>query len=96
MSDRELLASHGDVKALQKQLGLSYKDAAHRLYMAELESTRVSDSASRYLERVRQQVDNFVIEEIGPAILAIDQGEFDNVTLKNGVWISKDQSGLGS
>jgi hypothetical protein len=78
---------------LQKSLGLSYKDAAHRLYMAEMETAKSSDSAARFFNRVRQQVDDLIIEDIGPAILAIDQGEFDNVTLKNGVWVSKDQSG---
>ena len=81
------------MKALQQRLGLSYKDAAHRLYMTMLESIRLSDTASKYLEHVRRQVDGIIIEEIGPAILSIDKGEFDNVTLKNGVWITRDQSG---
>ncbi|KAF8813245.1 hypothetical protein BYT27DRAFT_7251131 [Phlegmacium glaucopus] len=36
-SDRERLSAHAEVLALQERLGLSYKDAAHRLYMAELE-----------------------------------------------------------
>ncbi|KAF8806065.1 hypothetical protein BYT27DRAFT_7212358 [Phlegmacium glaucopus] len=36
-SDRERLSAHAEVLALQEQLSLSYKDAAHRLYMAELE-----------------------------------------------------------
>jgi len=86
------LGSHADVKALQKQLGLSYKDAAHRLYMAELESLRMSDSASKYFEHIQREVDGIIIEDIGPAILAIDKGEFDNVILKNGVWVTRNEA----
>ncbi|KAF8799823.1 hypothetical protein BYT27DRAFT_7217374 [Phlegmacium glaucopus] len=39
-SDRERLAAHSEVLALQERLGISYKDAAHRLYMAELEGIK--------------------------------------------------------
>jgi hypothetical protein len=35
-----LLSAHSEVIALQARLGISYKDAAHRLYMAELESVK--------------------------------------------------------
>ncbi|KAF8809687.1 hypothetical protein BYT27DRAFT_7254402 [Phlegmacium glaucopus] len=36
-SDWERLSAHAEVLALQERLGISYKDASHRLYMAELE-----------------------------------------------------------
>lgn len=39
-SDRERLEAHSEILALQQRLGLSYKDAAHRLYMAELEKVK--------------------------------------------------------
>jgi len=45
-SDRERLAAHSEVLVLQERLGISYKDAAHRLYMAELE--RVKRDQSMY------------------------------------------------
>lgn len=32
--------AHSEILALQKTLGISYKDAAHRLYMAELERVK--------------------------------------------------------
>lgn len=35
LSEQENLALHAEVLALQQKLGLSYKDAAHRLYTAE-------------------------------------------------------------
>jgi hypothetical protein len=58
--------------------------------MAKLESIRVSDSASRFFDQLQRRVDNMIIEDIGPAILAIDKGEFDKVVLKNGVWVTKE------
>ncbi|KAF8811076.1 hypothetical protein BYT27DRAFT_7018481, partial [Phlegmacium glaucopus] len=36
-SDWERLSAHAEVLALQERLGISYKNASHRLYMAELE-----------------------------------------------------------
>ena len=33
----EHLSAHAEVLALQERLGISYKDAAHRLCMAEIE-----------------------------------------------------------
>jgi hypothetical protein len=39
-SDRERLTAHSEVVVLQERLGISYKDAAHRLYMAELERVK--------------------------------------------------------
>lgn len=39
-SDRERLSAHSEILVLQERLGISYKDAAHRLYMAELEGVK--------------------------------------------------------
>lgn len=44
LTARERLAAHAEVIALQKQLGISYKDASHRLYMAEVERLKVIDA----------------------------------------------------
>ena len=41
LTDRELLSCHAEVKALQNKLGTSYKDASHRLYMAEVEKLKL-------------------------------------------------------
>ena len=40
-SDRERLSAHNEVVLLQERLGISYKDASHRLYMAELERVKM-------------------------------------------------------
>ena len=34
---------HAEVLALQEMLGISYKDASHHLYLAELEKLKVAD-----------------------------------------------------
>ena len=42
-SDRERLLAHAEVLALRERLGISYKDAAHRLYMAEVERLKADE-----------------------------------------------------
>ena len=41
VSDRERLSAHSEVLVLQERLGISYKDAAHWLYMDELEKVKM-------------------------------------------------------
>ena len=43
LSDQENLILHAEVVALQQKLGISYKDASHQLYMAELEKLKVAE-----------------------------------------------------
>ena len=43
LTDRELLSCHAVVKALQDQFGVSYKDASHHLYLAEVEKLEQQD-----------------------------------------------------
>lgn len=47
LSAQEKLALHSEVLALQAQLGISYKDASHRLYMAEMEKLRLADNSAK-------------------------------------------------
>lgn len=42
-SDRERLSAHAEVLSLQERLGISYKDASHRLYMAEMERMKADE-----------------------------------------------------
>jgi len=46
-SQRELFLLHAEVEALQTTLGISYKDAAHRLFMAEVERVQKADLAAK-------------------------------------------------
>ena len=80
---------HAEIKALQSTLGISYKDAAHRLFMAETERVKKADLAAKAFSALRQQIHNIINEEILPAISAIDNGEFDEFTFMDGEWKKK-------
>ena len=89
LSQRELHILHAEVKALQATLGISYKDAAHRLFMAETERVMKADSAAKGFSVLRKQIRDTINEEIFPAISAIDKGEFDDYILMDGEWKKK-------
>lgn len=80
---------HAEIKALQNTLGLSYKDAAHRLFMTEVERLKKSDASAKLFASIRAQMDNLVKEDICPPISAIDRGEFDEYVLEDGRWHKK-------
>lgn len=68
---------HAEVKALQQHLGISYKDAANRLHMAALERLKAERQAAKALTLLREKADQTIFQEIYPAIMAIDRGDFD-------------------
>jgi len=41
------LALHAEVRALQQELELSYKDSAHHLFLAEVEKLKEQDKAKK-------------------------------------------------
>ena len=45
------------VKALQKQLGISYKDASHRLYMAEVEKLEQQELTLKRLASLKERME---------------------------------------
>ena len=51
-SDRERLSAHAEVLALQNHLGISYKDASHRLYMAEVERLKSDENMNKAFANV--------------------------------------------
>lgn len=53
-SDRERLIAHGDVLAIQNLLGISYKDAAHRLYMAEMEKAKADQKMLKAFKSLQE------------------------------------------
>ncbi|KAF8964538.1 hypothetical protein BDZ97DRAFT_1757877 [Flammula alnicola] len=55
---RELLASHAEVKALQEQLGLSYKDASHRLYMSTWEKVKADEETKKFFAILSERTKN--------------------------------------
>jgi hypothetical protein len=77
------------VKALQKKLGISYKDAAHRLFMAEVERVKKADSAAKSFAVIRHSLQCLVTSDIIPPINAIDKGDLDVYEWKNGKWVER-------
>jgi phosphoribosylformylglycinamidine (FGAM) synthase PurS component len=57
---------------MQSRWGLSYKDAAHRLYMAEVEKFRAQKEAELSIHEVQDQMDKTKMDEIYTEISRID------------------------
>lgn len=89
LSQRELHMLHAEVKALQATLGITYKDAAHRLFMAETERVKKADSAAKGFSAVRKKIEDTINEDILPAMTAIDKGKLDDYILSDGKWMKK-------
>jgi hypothetical protein len=51
---------HAEVLALQQQLGLSYKDSSHRLYMAELEKLKIADKNQKAFENLDKRIGDYL------------------------------------
>ena len=47
---------HAEVVALQQKLGISYKDASHWLYMAELEKLKVADETHKAFKNLDKRL----------------------------------------
>ena len=90
-SERERHLLHAEVKALQGTLGISYKDAAHRLFMAEVERVKKADSASQSFAAIRRSLESVVTSDILPPINAIDKGKLDDYMWKNGKWFKESE-----
>jgi hypothetical protein len=90
-SNREWFLLHAEVQALQQMLGLSYKDAAHRLYMAELERVKATASAARAFLHVRKRLDRLVVDDIITPINSIDEGQWDGLVFKDGQWQDREE-----
>jgi hypothetical protein len=56
LSDQENLILHAEVVALQQKLGISYKDASHRLYMGELEKLKVADETHKAFKNLDKRI----------------------------------------
>jgi predicted transcriptional regulator len=60
------------VLSLQSRFGLSYQDAAHRLYMAEIAKLGVQKAAEHGFRTLRERLDKTITLEICPALEKID------------------------
>jgi hypothetical protein len=57
LSERELLVLHTEIKALQEQYGIQYKDGAHRLYLAEIAKLQALDDARSSFQKLIEIVE---------------------------------------
>src|ERR1700735_2588195 len=62
LSDQELLTMHAKVLALQEKLEISYKDASHRLYTAEVEKLALADANHKALTNLDTHISNYLEE----------------------------------
>jgi len=59
---------HAEIKALQQQFGLSYKDSAHCLYMAEVKKVRAFDTAHKSFSEIWQRINTILDHELIPPL----------------------------
>ena len=94
-SERERHLAHAEVKALQETWGISYKDAAHRLYMAEVERIKKADSSAKSFEEIKMRLDRLVTCHIVPPIKQTDEGELDDYIFRDGKWVMRREDSGG-
>ena len=47
------MSAHAEILELQNKLGISYKDASHRLYMAEMEKLKAEQKTIKAIGKLR-------------------------------------------
>jgi hypothetical protein len=57
LTQRELLRLHAEVKGLQDQYGISYKDAAHHLYHGEIQKLSALTSSEVKWSNIHNELD---------------------------------------
>ncbi|KAH9957157.1 hypothetical protein BGW80DRAFT_1565487 [Lactifluus volemus] len=72
-TERELLLYHGEVKALQEMHGISYKDAAHRLYHSEVKKLLTEDDVRTKIGDICENIAAKVDKDIRNRIREIDE-----------------------
>jgi hypothetical protein len=72
LSQYELLVLHAEIKALQQMYGLSYKDAAHRLYHSELRQVMAEDAAYKSFTTLYNNINRSILMDIENKINQID------------------------
>lgn len=70
------MSLHAEVVALQAQWAISYEEAAHRLYLAEVRRLEAFRDAENGFRAVRERVDKTIACEICPALEKVDGGSF--------------------
>ena len=75
LSKREWLALHAEIKAMQDQYGLSYKDSAHRVYLAEQARLQALTNTHNAVLMIRERGDKILDHEIVPVMVNLEERE---------------------
>ena len=68
------MALHAKLRALQQELGLSYKNSTHRLFLAEVKKRKEQDKAKKVFSAIRQRIDSIMDHELIAPMLLVDEG----------------------
>ena len=63
--------------------------------MAEVKQVKKADSAKQSFAAIQQSLQSLVVCDILPPIDAIDKGELDNYTWKDGKWDERSEQSKG-
>ena len=70
--DRECLILHAEILVIMSQLHISYKDAAHRLYMREIDKLKSKRQTERRYKNIKEQISNRMKTYMEGEIINID------------------------
>lgn len=56
-----MMGLHADIMTLRDTLGISYKDASHRLYMAEWEKLKIDDRLHKAYQLLNKRTHDAVV-----------------------------------
>ena len=68
---------HAEVQALMERLEISYKNAAHCLYVAEVAKLNSEKDAEILMMKIRVIIDNTVVNDLYPPLMKIDSDVFN-------------------
>ena len=69
---------HAKIKALQNTTGISYKDAAHHLYMVEVSKLNTEEEAKLSMSGIWVNIDKTIVNDIYSPLVKLDSVELDS------------------
>ena len=72
LSDREHLILHAEILAIMSQLHIRYKDAAHQLYMREMDKLKSKRQTERRYKNIKEQIGTTMKKYMEGQIIDID------------------------
>ena len=76
---------HFEIQALQSRYGISYKDAAHCLYLSEIRQLMADNAAYKAMTEFYDRTNTSTINAIEKRINEIDLGALDDENINNSI-----------